>query len=68
MADAQKPGVTVDLLDALEPLDGLEPDPVVVDEANDRDWHLEHQACQARDAIERAVRRCVEYAVTANRG
>ncbi len=59
--------VPVDLV-GFEPVVGLEPDPVGVDDADDGDRHVEQARRQRCDPLERPVGRTVEHVVPANGG
>src|SRR4051812_33749373 len=42
----------------------LEPDAVVIDDADDGNWNIESSGCNGRDPVECAVRRCIQNIVT----
>jgi hypothetical protein len=64
--DANSDRVAADLLD-VQAVMGLEPDPVAIDDAHDRDRDLEDRRGQMRDAFERSVGRGVEDVVAPDR-
>jgi hypothetical protein len=47
---------------------GLEPDAVVIDEANDGNRHAKESGRNGRDPVKRAVGRCVKDFVSLHRG
>ena len=67
IAEAHRPGTAIDLrhIDAVM---RLEPDAIVIDDADDRNRHLEDPRRHGGDAVEGAVRRRVQNVVAPDGG